>query len=60
MGPTPPKATGALERPAKRPERRAIQSMTYTDIEMEPDALVPMKTVRLDDDSSHEYQDSRG
>jgi len=32
----------------------------YTDIEMEPDAQVPTETVRLSDDSSDEYDDSRG
>jgi len=55
---TPPNATGALERPPKRPWRRTIQSTTYTGIETEPDAQVPMETVRLSDDSSDEYEDS--
>jgi len=58
--PTPPNATGALERPPKPPRRRTIQSTTYTDIETEPDAQVPTETVCLSDDSSDEYEDSRG
>jgi len=58
--PTPSKATGALEIPPKRPLRRTIQSTTYTDIETEPDAQAPTETVRLSDDSSHEYEDSHG
>jgi len=58
--PTPPNATRALERPPKGPQRRTIQSRTYTDIETEPDAQVPTETVRLSDDSSDEYEDSRG
>jgi len=57
---TPPNATGALKRPPKPPRTRTIQSTTYTDIETEPDAQVPMETVRLSDDSSDEYEDSRG
>ena len=60
MRPTPPKATGALERPPKRPRRRTIQSTTYTDSETEPDAQVPTERVRLSDDSSDVYEDSRG
>jgi len=32
----------------------------YTDIEMEPDAQLPTETVRLRDNSSDEYEDSRG
>jgi len=59
LRPTPPNATGALERPPKRPRRRTIQSTTYTDIETESDAQVPTETVRLSDASSDEYEDSR-
>ena len=59
MGPTLPRATRALERPPKRPRRRTIQSTTYNDIETEPDAQEPKETVRLSDDSSDEYQNSR-
>ena len=59
MHPTPLNATGALERPPKPPRRRTIQSTTYTDIETEPDAQVPTETVRLSDDSSDVYEDSR-
>ena len=55
----PLRATGALERPPKRPRRRTIQSTTYNDIETEPDAQAPTETVRLSDDSSDEYQNSR-
>ena len=33
--------------------------MTYNDIETEPDAQAPTETVRLSDDSSDEYQNSR-
>jgi len=58
--PTPPNATGALERPSKGPRRRTIQRTTYTDIETEPDALVPTETVSLSDDSSDEYKDTGG
>ena len=58
--PTPPNATGALEKPPKRPQRRTIQSTTYTNIKTEPDAQVPTETVCLCDDSSDEYEDSRG
>jgi len=58
--PTPPNATGVLERRPKRPRKRTIQSTTYTDIETEPDAQVPMETVRLSDDSSDDYEDSGG
>jgi len=58
--PTPPNTTGALERPPKRPRRMTIQSTMYTDIETEPDGLVPTETVRLSDDDSDEYEDSRG
>jgi len=58
--PTPSNATGALERPPKHPWRRTIQSTTYTAIETEPDTQVPTETVRLSDDSSDEYKDSRG
>jgi len=58
--PTPLNATGALERPPKRPRRSTIQSTTYTDIETEPDAQVPTETVRLSDDSSDEYEELRG
>jgi hypothetical protein len=57
---TPPNATGGLERPPKRPRRRTIQSTTYTDIETQPDAQAPTETVHLSDDSSDEYEDSRG
>jgi len=57
---TPPNATGALERPPKRPRTRTIQSTTYTDIETEPDEQIPTETVRLSDDSSDEYEDSHG
>jgi len=60
MHPTPPNATGDLERLPKHPRTRKIQSTTYTYIETEPDAQVPTQTVRLSDDSSDEYQDSRG
>jgi len=60
MRPTRPNATRALERQPKRPRRRTIQSTTYTDIETEPDAQVPMETVCLSDDSSDEYENSRG
>ncbi|PUU76873.1 hypothetical protein B9Z19DRAFT_1066302 [Tuber borchii] len=56
----PPNATGALERPAKHARRRTIQSTTYADIEMEHDAQAPTETVRLSDESSDEYQNSRG
>ncbi|PUU72166.1 hypothetical protein B9Z19DRAFT_1069973 [Tuber borchii] len=56
----PPNATGALERPAKRARRRTIQSTTYADIETEHDAQAPTETVRLSDESSDEYQNSRG
>ncbi|PUU78077.1 hypothetical protein B9Z19DRAFT_1065364 [Tuber borchii] len=55
----PPNATGALERPAKRAWRRTIQSMIYADIETEHDAQAPTETVRLSDESSDEYQNSR-
>jgi len=58
--PTPPNATGALERPPERPRKRMIQSTTFTDIETEPDTQVPTETVPLSDDSSDEYEDSRG
>jgi len=56
--PTPPNATGPLEGPPKRPQRRKIQSTTYTDIEIEPDTQVPTETVRLSDDSSDVYEES--
>jgi len=56
--PTPPNATGALERPAKRPRRRTIETTTYTDIQTEADAEVPTQTVHLSNDSSDEYEDS--
>jgi len=36
------------------------ESTTYTDIETELDAQVPTEIVVLSDDSSHEYEDSRG
>jgi len=58
--PTPRNATGALERPPKRPRGRTIQSTMYTDIETEPDPQVPTETVRLSDGSNDEYEDSRG
>ena len=58
MRPTSRNATGALERPPKRPRRRTIQSRTYTDIKTKPDAQVPTETVGQSDDSSDEYQDS--
>jgi len=58
--PTPPNATGALERSPKRPRRWTIKSTTYTNIETEPDAQVPGETSRLGDDSSEKYEDSRG
>ena len=59
LHPTPPRATGALERPPKRPWRRTIHSTTYNDIGTEPDEQAPTKTVHLSDDSSNEYQNSR-
>ena len=59
LRPTPPNATGALERPPKRPRRRTIQSTTYNDIETEPDAQALTEAIRLSDDSSDEYQNSR-
>jgi len=52
--PTPPNATGAVESPPKRPQRRMIQSTTYTNIETEPGAQVLTETVHLGDDSSDE------
>jgi len=58
--PTPPNATGALERPRKRPRSGTIQSTTYTDIETEPDTQVPTERVGLRQESSDEYEDSRG
>ena len=57
--PTPPRATGVLERPLKSPRRRTIQSTTYNDVETEPDAQPPTETVRLSDTSRDEYQNSR-
>ena len=57
--PRPPGVTGVLERPPKSPQRRTIQSTTYNYIETEPDAQAPTETVRLSDDSSDEYQNSR-
>ena len=59
LRPTPPNATGALERPPQRPRRRTIQSTTYNDIETEPDAQALTEAICLSDDSSDEYQNSR-
>ena len=60
MRPTPPIATGALERPPKRPRRKTIQRTTYTAIETEPDTHVPRETVHLNNNSNNKYEDSRG
>ena len=51
-------ATGALKRRPKRPRRRIIQSTTYNDIRTEPDTQAPRETIRLNDYSSDEYQNS--
>ena len=59
LRPTPPNATGVLERPPKRPWRRTIQSTTYNDIETEPDAQALTETIRLSGDLSDKYQNSR-
>ncbi|PUU82970.1 hypothetical protein B9Z19DRAFT_1119931 [Tuber borchii] len=56
----PRNATRALERPAKRSQRRTIESTTYAAIEMEHDAQAPTETLRLSDESSDEHQNSRG
>lgn len=48
-----------LSRPAKRPRRSTLQTTAYTEPEAEPDAQRELETVRLSDDSSEEYQNSR-
>ena len=59
LRPTPPNATGALERLPKRARRSKIQSTTYNDIQKEPEAQAVTQTIRLSDDSGDEYQNSR-
>ena len=58
LRPTPQNTTRVLGRPPKHPRRRTIQSTTYNDIETEPDAQALTETIRLQDDSSDEYQNS--
>jgi len=45
--------------PVKRARRRTLQTTAYSEPEGEPDAQQQIATVRLSDESSDEYQNSR-
>jgi len=54
---SPPQTTRRpTSRPMKRSRRRTLQTTAYSEPEGEPDAQQQIRTVRLSDESSDEYQ----